>query len=225
MLVFSLMFVRAKLQIDFSAILYSRNLTPNDSQMSSIEKLEEEDFDFFLNWLSSDSKKANAEYEILRNGLIIFFRYHNCNDLEALADETITRVATKLKTYKSLKDIPKVPILRKFAKNIYHEYLRTSNREVSIEHIKTELYSNLQKNDDEQNVNVACFKKCLAKMSGENRKILIDYYRKEGSKKIEARKKLSEKLNIALSTLHVKVYRLRNDLKTCIEKCVEKKSL
>lgn len=193
--------------------------------MDSSKKLNKEDFNFFLNWLSNDSEKAGEEYELIRTRLISFFRVRNCVDLETLADETINRVALKLKTYDSPETIPKLALFHSFAKNIRLEYLKQSNREVSFEQKKIGFYAALPEVDGEQNDTIECFNNCLSNLNEDDRRILIEYYNKEKGEKIEARKKLSEDLGISINTLHIKIYRLRNDLKNCIEQCIEKKSL
>src|SRR5262245_20430567 len=56
-----------------------------------------EEFDCLLAYLSPDREEAGKEYETLRRKLIKLFQYRGCHSPEELADETINRIAKKIK--------------------------------------------------------------------------------------------------------------------------------
>ena len=60
-------------------------------------ELSQEVFDALLAWLDSDREQAALKYEKIRGGLIKIFTGRACVEPEDLADETINRVAHKLK--------------------------------------------------------------------------------------------------------------------------------
>ena len=49
---------------------------------------------------------------------------------------------------------------------------------------------------------------------------MLDYYRWEKGKKIEAHKSLALRLGISANALRIKVHHLRNRLHACIEECL-----
>jgi dihydroneopterin aldolase len=60
-------------------------------------ELSQETFDALLAWLDSDRDQAAMKYEKIRRALIKIFTGRACVEPEDLADETINRVARKLK--------------------------------------------------------------------------------------------------------------------------------
>ena len=81
--------------------------------------LTQEDFDSLLGWLSSDRDEAGVLYEKIREGLIRFFRFRGCDDPSTLADETINRVALKVNTFDSAKDVKTITYFYGFASNVF----------------------------------------------------------------------------------------------------------
>ena len=56
-----------------------------------------------------------------------------------------------------------------------------------------------------------------------NREIILGYYFGEERIKIENRRKLATKFNLSVNALSIRACRIREKLKICVEKCVEKK--
>ena len=183
--------------------------------------LTQQDFDALLAWLSPEREKAAEQYEIIRGGLIRFFRFRGCADPQTLADETINRVASKVSTFDAPENIKTISYFYGFASNIYLEYVRTvKNREVQLE---PEYFSLSQDFEpfDSSSLPCDCLEKCLTQLPREESHLVIQYYGREKSAKIEIRKRIAEKMNLKLPALHTRVFRIRNTLKECIEKCLE----
>ena len=89
--------------------------------MNNNSTLEQEDFDQLLRWLSTDREEAGKKYELVREGLIRFFRYKGCHDSESLADETINRVASKVSTLDTTQNFKTITYFYGFAANILLE--------------------------------------------------------------------------------------------------------
>ena len=187
--------------------------------------LTQQDFDAFLLWLSADREEAGVLYEKVREGLIKFFRFRGCGDPAALADETINRVALKVTTFDSSKDVKKITYFYGFASNVFLEYMRTvKSHEVSLDGEDFFSHPNLQATDDASNVGFDCLENCLMKLPPEESALVVNYYGKDKSEKFEARRKLADALNLKMPALHTKIFRIRSVLRECVEKCLEKNS-
>jgi DNA-directed RNA polymerase specialized sigma24 family protein len=188
--------------------------------------LTQEDFDALLEWLSADRDEAGVVYEKIREGLIKFFRFRGCADPPTLADETINRVALKVKTFDSSKNVKTITYFYGFAGNVFLEHLRSpKKREVSLE--AEDFYSlrNLRAADDLPKTECDCLEECLTKLAPAESALVIEYYGKEKSEKFERRRKLADAMNLKMPALHTKIFRIRSVLRECVERCVESKSL
>lgn len=186
--------------------------------------INEDDFNNLLAWLSPDREKAGEKYEKIRDGLERFFQFHRCGDPLALADETINRVALKVPTFTLNKEIKKISYFYGFAKRILLEYRsEIANREIQLEPglpLKDKFSP-----DGEENPRLDCLEKCLGQLSAGEREMVVSYYSKDKSAKFEFRKKMAEKRNLRVGTLHTKVHRIKIGLKKCIKDCLEKNNL
>jgi DNA-directed RNA polymerase specialized sigma24 family protein len=181
--------------------------------------LTQDNFDALLTWLDPDRENAGKMYEKIRKGLINFFYFRGCSDGEYLADETINRVIHKITSLDLSKDIKAISIFYGFASNVLLEELKKRHRE-------TELDENFYSKDEVYNqTKFDCLDVCLQKLSKDDRDLAIKYYLKSKSDKFEHRRNLAESLDLNLTSLHVKLFRLRKNLRKCIEDCCAKKSL
>jgi len=184
------------------------------------EALTPEDFDRLLLWLDPDRPQAALKYEKTRIRLITFFVGGGCGcDAERLADEAFDRVSKKLKAgqVSEYQDGDKLFYFLGFAKNIRHEYLRKHNpNEFTIP------VTNRIEDEDSTNTEneLECLDQCLEKLPREKRWLVIEYYLFMGAAKIEHRRKLAVQLDIDIRTLRLRVHRVREQLKPCIEDCL-----
>ncbi|MFL6230009.1 MAG: hypothetical protein ACJ741_14655, partial [Pyrinomonadaceae bacterium] len=65
--------------------------------MSKQWTLTRDAFEGLLTWLDSDREQAGKKYEDIRSSLIKIFTWRGVAEAEELADETINRVARKVK--------------------------------------------------------------------------------------------------------------------------------
>jgi RNA polymerase sigma factor (sigma-70 family) len=188
--------------------------------------LMQEDFDRLLAWLAPNREEAGEKYEEIRRGLIRFFRFRGCSDAAALADETINRVAVKVSTLDTAGNFKTITYFYGFASKIYLEYVRRrKNKEVQLDpdFPLNENYSISL--PDSENKDHDCLEDCLAKLPSQEREIIVLYYSKDKSAKFEMRKKMAESLNLNPGALHVKIHRIKNTLKECVERCVKNNNL
>lgn len=191
--------------------------------MKDISRLKTEDFETLLGWFSENREQAGAEYLKIREGLIRFFRFKGCSEAQTLADETINRVAEKITTFDESKNVKKLTIFYGFAANIFLEYLRTQKRQNEKLHKFAATQNSFAETDVESDDSkIKCLNKCLGELSAAEREIFIEYYAQEKEKKSIARKKIAERIQCEMNTLHVRVFRLRGVLAKCIKKCMKK---
>jgi DNA-directed RNA polymerase specialized sigma24 family protein len=184
------------------------------------EVLTPEDFDRLLRWLDSNPEQAALKYERTRIRLITFFVGGNCGcEADRLADEAFDRVSIKLKAGQVSEDHnrDKVFYFLGFAKNIRYEYLR----ELKPDELTGPV---IDPNETKDNVDtedeLECLDQCIGELPKEKRWLVIEYYRFEGSAKIEHRKKIASQLRIDAKALRLRVHRIREQLKPCVEACL-----
>lgn len=188
--------------------------------------LTQQDFDALLQWFSPNRDEAGAKYEEIRNGLIRYFHFRGCADVEILADVTINRLAGKLSSLDKNNNNKHITYFYGFAAKVYLEYLRSEeNQRIEIGdenllNIKTAVSS--EENRDER---LDCLDNCLAQLSDKDKSLIIEYFSKEKSEKIEIRRNLSEREGLNMGTLQVKIYRLKMSLKNCVEKCLKQNKM
>lgn len=164
----------------------------------------------FLAWLSPNVDEAGEGYERLRFRLITFFAGRNCRIPEDLADETINRVCLKIG------DEPienKLGFCYGVAKNVFLESLRKEKDFVHIDEVQ--IAAKEQKEDFSAN----CLDKCLQELSTENRTLILEYFSENKSAKISLREKISETLEVSKTALRMRVLRIKQSLRVCLEKC------
>ena len=176
-------------------------------------ELSKEAFDALLAWLDSDRDQAALKYEKIRRDLIKMFTDRRCLEPEDLADETINRVTSKLKEIK--KTFTGDPA----------RYFFGVARMILMEHLRRKLPQGLplpQADPNQIELEYNCLERCIERLSKEDRDLLLRYYSGDGHKETELRRALAEELKIAPNALRIRVYRIRQALKECVEKCVER---
>lgn len=184
--------------------------------------LNQQDLDALLALFSTDREAAGKAYEDLRRGLVRYFRSKGCPDSFELADETLSRVATKAGTYDDSKNSKPSTFVYGFASRVYLEYTRRPQK-LAVE-FDAALHSPIV-HEPETSANdhaLDCLDQCLAKNPAEERSLIIRYYSKEKHEKIELRKRLAKELGCTVEVLHMRVHRMRAALKTCVSRCLEK---
>ena len=182
-----------------------------------------EDFENLLGWLSADREQAGKLYEEIRQGLVRYFRFRGCSDEDALADETMNRVAAKILSFSSNEKGETINYFYGFAKNIYREYLARCRREVEYNPTLNYASSNYHEHFELEDDRHKCLENCLKKLPDSEQKLVIGYYSENKIAKVELRQKIADELGVNTGTLHTKIYRIRNILRNCIHKCLNEK--
>ena len=175
--------------------------------------LTKEQLDQLLEWLNPDRKLAAEKYELIRAGLIQRFLGRQFPDAEALADETINRVAMKVKDLAATYKGEPTGYFHAVAKNIVLEYQRELQAAAKPPPPEPEPLF-----DD---VYFDCLEKCLGQLPPEKRNMILDYYSEIRRAKIDSREKMRRQLNLEANALRAQMHRVRKKLGRCVRECVE----
>lgn len=182
----------------------------------------QQSFERLLAWLHPDTQEAAKQYEKIRGRLILFFTSNGCGEAdEYLTDSTLDRVSKKLEDAQIPEPFSgdKALYFLAFAKNIRLEHIRNRNVvEITFPIIDRSIDSTEKEEED------ACLEECIRILEWEDRWLSVEYYRFEKAAKIAHRKKLAEEASLSLAGLRTRVHRIRDNLKPCIEECLERKA-
>jgi RNA polymerase sigma factor (sigma-70 family) len=188
--------------------------------------LNKESFNKLLTWLDANHERAGEKYEHIRGCLIKFFVGRECVQAEDLADEVINRVTRKidelLKTYQG----DPARYFLGVARNVLLEYQRKElplMRPLATDRAAASEPSELRDESNKEDSRLECLDLCLRQIDQENRDLILRYYQKDKQAKIDFRRELAEEVGIAINTLRVRVYRIRELLQKCLFKCLEQR--
>lgn len=176
------------------------------------KELTPEKFTYFLAWLSPDSDSAGEEYERLRFRLCTFFSQRRCSFPDELADETINRVIQK-SSEENIEN--KLAYCFGVARNVYRESLRKERSHLNVDEVII-----AAKEPAEQSFSSECLDKCLAELSPESRNLILDYFSEVKLAKIELHRRISERLKMTQTALRMRVMRIKQKLKVCVQECM-----
>lgn len=183
-----------------------------------------ESFDEILAWLNPDRDVAASMYLALREGLAKTFIFNGCSDPEGLTDETFDRLAKKI--HEVRQDYEGDPRLYFYAiaRNLIKEESKKVKRHASLDGVDPPARASDEAEQETAEMREECLQSCLKKLDAEKRNLIESYYAKEKQAKIDHRAALAKQLGIKVETLRVNVYRIRNTLLECIERCLDRKA-
>lgn len=182
-----------------------------------------ESFDEILAWLNADRDVAASSYLQLRADLTKIFVYNHCSDPEWLTDETFDRVAKKIHDLRQDYEGDPRFYFYAIAKNLIREDSKKVKRHASLDDIEVAGKTTDETERETAEMREACLHSCLKKLDAEKRSLIRKYYEKEKQAKIDHRAELAKQLGIKVETLRVNVYRIRNTMVECIERCLDRK--
>lgn len=174
--------------------------------------LTQEDFDRLLAWLDPDRDRAGQRYEEIRRRLVKIFACRGCGEADLLADETINRVARRLPEFLDTYKGDPVSYFCGVAQKIHLEYLRRKPAPVVP----------VAQPDEEAERAYACLEICMAGLTPDNRRLVLQYYAEDKQAKVNHRKELADELGIAINALRIRAFRIRAALQRCVGECVSR---
>jgi DNA-directed RNA polymerase specialized sigma24 family protein len=172
-----------------------------------------EQFDALLLWLGPDRERAGELYEKLRAKLIKLLECRGALFPEEVADDTFDRVAQKLAQGADVYARDRYSFLWGVAGRVYQEWL-SRNRPPALP--PRELAPDPMREHLQQ-----CLDRCLDKLPSEERQMILKYYEGEGGAKIAGRAELAVRAGVSAGALRIRACRLRQQLETCVRRCVE----
>jgi DNA-directed RNA polymerase specialized sigma24 family protein len=174
--------------------------------------LDQESFERLLAWLDPDRERAGRRYEAVRSKLVRIFVARGCAHAEDLADETINRVCDRLPEIAGAYSGDPALYFYGVATKVHLEYLRRNARVTVLPPRDA---------DEDKEAAFACLDRCISKLPAETRELVIEYYREDGQAKIDLRRSLAERMGVGLNALRIRMYRLRVEIQTCVQLCLD----
>ncbi|MBS1794313.1 MAG: hypothetical protein JSS81_10690 [Acidobacteria bacterium] len=131
-----------------------------------------------------------------------------------MADETINRVCLKLG------DEPvenKTAYVYGFAKNVWLESLRRQKTHLNVDEVRVAAPPPAA-----EDFSGVCLDRCLAALPEDNRGLILDYFSEEKQAKIDLHKELAARLATTRTALRMRIVRIKQSLKSCVEECLAK---
>ena len=153
-------------------------------------ELSEDAFRQLLQWLDEGTDSGGAKYLEMRRRLVSFFDRKNCLAPDELVDETLNRVARRLKEESATTDTTPAQYSYIVARFVFLEYLRrTETRAVRLDSVsqlvEVAAGSDAQVSREEKERLLDCLERCLDRLEPENRDLIMHYYRGEQRTKID----------------------------------------
>ncbi len=191
-----------------------------------------EAFDLMLTQLDADRELAGEKYELIRHKLTKFFQWRGCPSPEDYTDRTIDRVARRLLEGAEVTARDPYLFFHGTAINVLREHWKKAETtgvesldELPITKTPAEdLLAQRARHDERlaHELKLECLQECVHELPREQIEQIQQYHQSDGGAKIAQRKAMAEQLNIPLNALRIRMYRLRQDLETCILDCTKR---
>ena len=208
-----------------------RDAAPKPEPKKSWE-LTADAFHQLLRWLDEGQDSGGQRYLEIRRRLVFFFDRKNCLSPDDLVDETLNRVARRLKEEGAIAGATPAQYFYIVARFVFLEYLRRSETgtvrpgDISLldaPSVKVVPDSEAQTSLKEKEKLFDCLERCLDRLEPENRELILHYYRGEQRVKIENRRALAERWGLTINALSIRACRVRGRLESCVNECAGSK--
>jgi DNA-directed RNA polymerase specialized sigma24 family protein len=180
---------------------------------------EQHAFRAFLEWLDEGVDSGGQKYLEIHRRLAAFFDRKNCLSPDSLADEALSRVARRLEEEGAIHGMPPAQYCYAIARFVFLEYHRqTRPRQLGLSDLPD---GSAPPGEDAttQALRQDCLERCLRKLDGNYRELILEYYRGECREKIERRRQLAGRLGVTLNALSIRACRIRARLEGCVRTC------
>jgi DNA-directed RNA polymerase specialized sigma24 family protein len=171
-----------------------------------------------LSWLHSDRDQAAAKLADIRHRLTMVLASRGCHDPDEIVDITIDRVARKVHEIASTFEGEPAHFFLAVARNVRRELAR---RPGVLPLTVVPASWNAPGPDDLREPALACLDRCLARLSPEDRGLLLDYHRGERGDRIRHRETLAHQVDTTLNALRIRIHRLSRGVRDCCVRCLE----
>lgn len=175
-------------------------------------------FAALLRHLSQGSEPGEAVYEKLRMRLIAFLRLHLPAEADELADLTLDRLAQRVASGTAIQNVHSYAL--GIARMVVFEARARFAREQSSVEEAAYLQQALTPDPDtagpDPEATDAALRGCLEKLGAPAAELILEYYVDSGSNRIEARRRLAQRLGLSLNALRNRALRVRAALEACV---------
>ena len=138
-----------------------------------------------------------------------------------MTDETFERVTRQVHHLRDTFEGDPKHFFYGVARNLMKEYQKTVKSYVSIEDVQLAGDPPQEVDEESSELLAECLSSCLQNLTTEKRDLVLAYYAREKSAKIEQRIAMAEQLGVSIETLRVRMYRIRMGLEQCIDRCLD----
>jgi DNA-directed RNA polymerase specialized sigma24 family protein len=186
-------------------------------------------FHGLLTWLDEGADSDGQKYLEMRRRLVAYFDRKNMPNFEELADETLNRVARRLKEEGAIESDTPAKYCYVVARFVLMEQLREQQKEKAMvegigrQHPSQTVAMHVAEQETalkEKMLN--CLENCTLQLDPVNHRIITRYYIGKERVKIENRRELATSLGISMNALSIRACRLRDKLEGCVRQCLAK---
>lgn len=169
-------------------------------------------FDRLLLSLDPNRDRAGEQYEQIRRRLVKFFECRGSSTPEDEADETLTRVGSRLEAGEAIANLP--AYCYGVARFVLLETVRDRQRErATLESVAAERPAG---EDQEADDRLKYLEQCLATLPAASRELVLSYYQGDHAERIRRRQALAARLEVPMNALRIRVHRLRAAIEACV---------
>lgn len=179
-----------------------------------------EEFEALLAHLAPDREQAGERYEDIRRRLVRLFEWRHCAAPEELADEAINRVARRLAQGIEIHAESPFGYFCGVAHHVGQEMLRERGRERSTFRTASTLAALAAEPEPGAERRLACLHACLARLPGDQRRLILQYHQGGERARIDGRQRLARELGIGANALRIRAHRIRRRLEDCCARCL-----
>lgn len=177
-----------------------------------------EKLEYLLDWLDPDREQASRQYLSIRTALVKIFESRGCNGAEDLADQSIDRVMEKVELVAKTFEGNPARYFYGVAKNVLHEQHRRRRSSRSSEL--------LPEPGDQADATIEqrfeCLDKCLLTIDTADAELIRRYYSYAIHEKAKIRSQMAKDKGVSISNLRIRAFRIRKQLRECLEGCFKK---
>jgi DNA-directed RNA polymerase specialized sigma24 family protein len=181
------------------------------TRKNRVDEAEKAGFDALLARLDTDRARAGEKYEELRRRIIQLLAWRGSSRPEELGDEVLRRAGKNLVSGETVRN------LEAYCAGIVRLVLledMNSRREVPLRGLDRQLPAPEPGAEDDPRLQA--FDSCLARLSEDNRQLILRYYACDGGEKVRERRALARSLGIPLNALRIRAFRIRAAMERCI---------
>jgi DNA-directed RNA polymerase specialized sigma24 family protein len=189
-------------------------------------------FNHMLDQLDPDRERAGERYEFIRQKLTKFFQWRGCAAPEDYTDRTIDRVARRIEEGAEVHARDPYLFFHGTAINVLREHWKEAER-VGVDALDDLPPSQnpavdplevrtRQEDRIEHELKLECLNECVHSLPSEQVEMIQQYHQSDGGAKIAQRKAMAAQLKIPLNALRIRMYRMRQELETCILNCTKR---